>query len=485
MGKFDRLKSVTVLYVEDSKFIANTTLKSIEGIFNKVYIAYNGQEGLDILKERENEIDIVITDLVMPVLDGINMIQSIRNGGYSIPIIVTTGHNDMLALEKVIELSIDGFLSKPLDMFKLLKRVDAIVETLFVKRELNAKKEMIDNDIIYSEADERGIITYVSKPFEKISGYKRSELIGRPHSILRHESTHPYTYEEMWKNLRSLKQWQGEITNKAKDGTEYTVNIVISPMYFRNKLIGYSATSIDVTELRAASRELQFKSRQAAMGEMVAMIAHQWRQPITSIGMIAGNLEFDMMMDELDKDTVKESLGSINLHVKYLSDTIDVFRNFLSQNKRRSKVMLIDAIEEALFILRAECKEKNITLNVDNSCENIELSIFKDELVQAIINITTNAKEALVENAIKDPNITLTCRDDKDFVIIEMLDNAGGIKPDIMSKIFTPYFSTKKEKNGTGLGLYMTKTIVEEYLDGDIFVTNTDKGALFSIKLPK
>lgn len=332
MEKFNRLKSITVLYVEDSKFLAKATLRIIESYFNKIYVAYNGQEALELLQEHKNEIDIIITDLIMPVLDGIEMLEQIRKNGSSVPVIITTGYDDALALEKIIEFSIEGFLSKPIDTIKLLERVDKVVDSLFLKRELSTKKEMIDQDIIYSETDENGVITYVSKPFETISGYTKEELIGKTHAILKHKSTPISLYEDMWGTLKSSKQWQGELSNTKKDGSAYTINSIMSPIYFREKLIGYSAACIDITELKNKSRELEAKSKLAAMGEMISMIAHQWRQPIASIGMISSNLHLDIMTDELKTDILEESLQKIDLHVKYLSKTIDIFSNFFKRN---------------------------------------------------------------------------------------------------------------------------------------------------------
>lgn len=485
MGKFDRLKSVSLLYVEDSKFLAKTTIGAIEKIFNKIYVAHDGQEGLELFSKHENEIDIIITDLIMPFLDGTSMIKKIRDSGSSVPIIVTTGFDDFLQREKIAELSIEAYLSKPINIYKLLKIINKTVESLFIERELMAKKMMIDNDIIYTETNETGVITYVSKPFEKISGYKKDELVGRTHAILKDALTPKTLYEDMWSNLKALKQWHGELTNRRKDGSAYTISIIISPMYFRDRLIGYSSTSIDVTQLRATSQKLQLKSKQAAMGEMIAMIAHQWRQPITSIGMIANNLQFDMLMDELDKDSLQKNLKTIDKHVKYLSSTIDVFRNFLKENKKKEKISMKSTIEDLLMLVNTEHSQKDIAFEIVNECEDFELNIFKDELLQAIVNVVTNSKEALIENRVDEAKIKIHCNEDAEAVYIHISDNAGGIKDDILPKIFTPYFSTKSKKNGTGLGLYMTKTIVEENLDGELSVVNKDDGAIFSIKLPK
>lgn len=485
MGKFHKLKSITILYVEDSKVLVNATLKSIEKVFSKVHVARDGKEGLDIFQMYRSKIDIIITDLIMPVMDGMEMIEQIRKSGSDVPIIVTTGFDDFIEREKLTEYAIEAFLSKPINPFKLLKSVNKIVDSLFVKRELETKKTMIDNDIIYTETDARGVITYVSKPFERISGYTKKELIGKTHALCKSHETPEWTYKELWHNLLAFKQWQGELVNQRKDGSHFTIHAIISPMYFRDELIGYSATSIDITALRAASHELQIKSKQAAMGEMIAMIAHQWRQPITSIGMIAGNLRFDMMMEELDTNVLEESLNTIDAHVKYLSNTIDIFRNFLKEGKKKEKVIMKNILDEILLLVKEECKSNEIIIEVNNECKNFELVTFKDELTQAIINIVTNSKEALLEHKVIAPKINIVCKDNAQALYIAIADNGGGIKEEILPKIFTPYFSTKTEKNGTGLGLYMTKTIIEENLDGELSVENKDDGVIFTIILPR
>lgn len=485
MNKYPNLKSITILYVEDSKFIVNTILESIEKKFHKIHVAHNGKDGLELFEIHRTKIDIVITDLIMPVMDGIGMIEMIRKSGSNVPIIVTTAFDDFIDRGKLTEYSIEAFLSKPLNPFKLLKSVNKIVDSLLLQRELETKKLMIENNIIYSETDEKGLITYVSKPFEGISGYTKKELIGKSHSILRSHETPDWIYKELWQNMLASKQWQGELVNKRKDGSQYTIQVIISPMYFRDKLIGYSATSIDITALKAASQELQIKSKQAAMGEMVAMIAHQWRQPITAIGLIAGNLRFDMMMDELESTVLEESLGTIDLHVKYLSNTIDIFRNFLKEGKKKEKIIMKNILDEVFLLVKEECKSNEIAIEINNECNDFELMTFKDELTQAIINIVNNSKEALLEHKVIAPRIKIECKDDAQALYIAIADNGGGIKEEILPKIFTPYFSTKTEKNGTGLGLYMTKTIVEENLDGKLSVQNKDDGVVFTITLPR
>lgn len=142
-------------------------------------------------------------------------------------------------------------------------------------------------------------------------------------------------------------------------------------------------------------------------------------------------------------------------------------------------------LDEILLLVKEECKSNEIIIEVNNECKNFELVTFKDELTQAIINIVTNSKEALLEHKVIAPKINIVCKDNAQALYIAIADNGGGIKEEILPKIFTPYFSTKTEKNGTGLGLYMTKTIIEENLDGELSVENKDDGVIFTIILPR
>ena len=228
---------------------------------------------------------------------------------------------------------------------------------------------------------------------------------------------------------------------------------------------------------------LLVKSKNIVMGEMIEMIAHQWRQPVTTIGMISNNVILNMLLDELDTDVLKEDLEGINKQVKYLSDTIDDFRNFFKESKKEEEFILSNVIENSISILEKQFIKLNIELTFQDNCPNTILNTFKSELIQALINIISNAKEAFSSD-IQDKFLKVTCDKDKENVYITISDNAGGIKSDVIDKIFDPYFSTKKQKNGTGLGLYVCKIIVCEHLKGNLSVKNKDNGATFKVTLP-
>ncbi|QOY54827.1 DUF3365 domain-containing protein [Candidatus Sulfurimonas marisnigri] len=226
------------------------------------------------------------------------------------------------------------------------------------------------------------------------------------------------------------------------------------------------------------------QSRNAAMGEMISMIAHQWRQPIAIISMWANNIIADIDMDEVHNDDFKKYAKNINEQTQYLSQTIDDFRNFFKPDKAKEKVLIQDVMDECLGVVGKSLQNSNVHVEKNYTC-NTPISIHARELMQVYINILKNAKEALVEQEIKDAKVIINIYEDENSVVCEIKDNANGIKEEIMQKIFDPYFTTKGVHSGTGIGLYMSKIIVEQHLHGTISAVNIKKGVCFSIVIPK
>jgi len=245
-----------------------------------------------------------------------------------------------------------------------------------------------------------------------------------------------------------------------------------------------------VSNIREKDIILNQQSKLAAMGEMLGNIAHQWRQPLSAISTIASGIrvqkEMGIIIDDkqLDKD-----LDGIVKSTIILSDTIDDFRNFYSQNKHKNKFGIENTIEQVLNLISANIKNKGIELIFDT--QNIELNSYENELIQVILNIMNNAKDALLEIEGKK-YIFVKTKKETNTITIQIYDNARGIKENILNRVFEPYFTTKFKSQGTGIGLYMTKNIIESSLNGQIFVENKEfvfkdkeyKGALFTIKLP-
>lgn len=225
------------------------------------------------------------------------------------------------------------------------------------------------------------------------------------------------------------------------------------------------------------------QSRNAAMGEMIGMIAHQWRQPISVVSMVANNMLLDVDLDEFDAESYKEYAQSILEQTTYLSATIDDFKNFFLPDKEKNEVELVNIVQETINLIGQSLKSNEVSLSIKNET-NMKVEIISRELVQVYINVIKNAKEVLIEKREKERKIDIHISDDGENVITNICDNGGGIKEEIIDKIFDSYFSTKESKTGTGLGLYMSKVIVEKHLGGSISVENVNAGVCFKITIP-
>lgn len=226
-----------------------------------------------------------------------------------------------------------------------------------------------------------------------------------------------------------------------------------------------------------------YQSRLAQMGEMISIIAHQWRQPLASISAITGNLTISIVMEKYNSVFFQEQLDSIGELTQYLSSTINDFREFFKENKEQQSFNIKELIDGTLKIFGSSLKSNNIELDFEYKDEIIICTFF-NEVTQVILNILKNAEDALVEHNNSDAKIWISWYVKEGFAYMSIEDNAGGIPKEIIGTIFNPYFSTKQTKDGTGLGLYMSKKIIEDHCKGHLSVVNTARGAKFTIALP-
>jgi len=259
------LNELNVLYVEDDKFIQEELEFFLSGKVKKLFIASNGEEGLETFKN--NQIDLIITDIQMPKMNGLEMSYAIREIDKDAKIIITTAFNDTEYLMEAIKLNLGNYLTKPLDLNYLIEIMIESAKNILLEKE-NKKilntfeqyKSIVDERSIVSKTDVNGIITYVNKPFEEISGYKIEELLGRSHNIIRHEDTPSEIFEEMWNTILDKKVWQGKIKNKKKNGDYYIVDTIIKPILnVDGQIEEFIALRNDITELEMSKE--YFKNR--------------------------------------------------------------------------------------------------------------------------------------------------------------------------------------------------------------------------------
>jgi len=230
-------------------------------------------------------------------------------------------------------------------------------------------------------------------------------------------------------------------------------------------------------EAKRKDQALLHQSRLAQMGEMISMIAHQWRQPLCEISGIFMEMQTAAKFDKADKKFIEDEVKDGNRIISYMSKTIDDFRDFFKPAKTKEDFSLTHACEEAITLASASLKNRDIKLSLHVK-KDLHVSGYASEFAQVILNLILNAKDVLIERDVKKPQITVSINEAE----VKVSDNAGGIDDEILEKVFEPYFSTKKTA-GTGLGLYMSKMIIEENMSGKITVTNSGKGAEFCIKI--
>lgn len=241
------------------------------------------------------------------------------------------------------------------------------------------------------------------------------------------------------------------------------------------------------------TKQLLHQSRLAQMGEMISMIAHQWRQPLGAIAMACANIKLKIYMQTDDfrsKEDIEEynkfidsKLNNIETYVQNLTNVIDDFRDFNKPSSKAINVEIQTAYDKALKIILPSLLDSGIQIQ-SNFKTHANVKLYESELMQVFLNILQNAKDNFMEKSLQNPTIEVSSYEEDGYSIFKICDNGGGIPDEIIEVIFDPYFSTKREKNGTGLGLYMSKMIIQEHHNGDIYAINEDDGACFYIKLP-
>ncbi|MFA6196794.1 MAG: PAS domain S-box protein [Sulfurimonas sp.] len=512
--------------------------------------------------------------------------------------------------------------------FEIMKK-----NTKYSQQQLKADKDIFNRNLIVSESDLKGFITYANPKFCHITGYTKEELIGKSHNILRDPNTPASFYQELWNTIENKKTFHAKFKNINKDGTPYWVDTSITPIIVNSKVVGYRAIRLDITEqilakeglkheidekedlLKKQNMRFEFainssrdgfwdydlvnlefylssgwkkrlgfsddeklsyldylslipdtnrfehhaamqdvieeypeklefvhfrisyplitksgekiiiddvgdaffdengsliritgfhrditdherqakiiesQNRLAAMGEMISNIAHQWRQPIAAINNVLNDVEFDIELEDLiqiNSEKFLETSSKIKGYTNYLSQTIDDFRKISSDDKVKTTFYIETVLEEAKKIVQSSYEEQKIKLQFlmlgENNYEHIG---YKRELIQVIINILNNAKDVSVEKKIVDSKVLVSVLQHEGDTTIIIHDNAGGIPEQIIEKIFEPYFTTKHESIGTGIGLYMSRKIIVDYFNGSLCVENENNGAKFIITIPK
>ena len=363
----------------------------------------------------------------------------------------------------------------------------------------NILENIIENaPIIIFWKDRNGIYRGSNKLFLELMNLKnKDELLGKKDSDFNIVENKDFMSDDLYVMTNKKPKLNYLETISAKNNDVRILNTSKVPLLDENKnVIGVLGVIQDITEqiknqnqLKESEQLLIQQSKLASMGEMIANIAHQWRQPLSIISTSATGMKIQKEMGVLDDNTEIKSLDCINENAQYLSNTIDDFRNFFKKSKTKSLVNLDSLLEKTLKLILTRLKNKNISI-VKNDL-NVTFETYEGEIIQVFMNIINNSVDAF-EDKNHDKFIFFETEKFEDKIVIKIKDNAGGIDKNIIDRIFEPYFTTKESKQGTGIGLYMCNEIIVKHLNGKIIVSNESFeyknqkyiGSLFVIELP-
>lgn len=353
------------------------------------------------------------------------------------------------------------------------------------KKELETIIQEAPNPIMLHNED--GKVIMINRVWESITGYSYNEI-----DTIKKWTEKAYGKEEMLLAKERIDKLyklnnrvdEGEYRIFTKSGDTVVWQFSSAPLGVIDGKTVIITSAMDVTELKKKDELMMAQSRHAAMGEMIGMIAHQWRQPISIVSMIANNILLDAALGSFDASKAQSYSKDIIEQTQHLSKTIDDFRNFFKPDKSVSKIDIKDIMDEVFSIVKESLKNNSIKFNISYESKT-QIEGYPRELMQVFVNIINNAKDALVSKKTKDALIEVNIYEDEKYLNTKICDNAGEIPKDILFKIFDPYFTTKDEKTGTGLGLYMSKMIIEDHLHGIIEVLNIQNGVCFIVRLPK
>ena len=354
---------------------------------------------------------------------------------------------------------------------------------------LEALMDAIPNPLFYK--DNHDVYIGCNQAFLDFVGGSRNEVIGKTGTELFG------AYAESIRDVDcEVLRKQGPVTTEVvlENSRKEKRDIVLYKSTYYNTteevcgIVGMMADITDLKQIMQRQKEqeqiLIHQSRMAAMGEMIGNIAHQWRQPISTISLLIQDINDAYEYGELTDEYIKDFSNKTLKQISFMSETIDDFRDYLRPDKSMRPFSLIEAVKNSIKIMEATFKNKNIQVRFEHE-KDVTVSGYKNEFSQVLLNIFKNVKDEieLRDRASGSIVITLSQEDDRALLVIE--DDAGGIPEEIIEKIFDPYFSTKEAYGGTGIGLHMSKNIIETNMKGTIDVENVSGGARFSIRLQR
>lgn len=364
--------------------------------------------------------------------------------------------------------------------------------------------------------DEELNIISINHSFATMLGYEESELLGRkPYELLALVDAQQALCEAKAGTVNTSTQRTYELTFVTKEGREFHTIVNATTIKLSEHRVRTFAFITDISEQKELEQTLieqqrsinelntdlkqrveaevqanrkkdhimYQQARLASMGEMVANIAHQWRQPLNIIALIMQEFYISGQLGTLDREKLEKEYTRANSVLQYMSNTIDDFRTFFKHNNEGELFYVNSAVDSVMTLVSKTMEYNNIEIRM-NIEDDIAVFGHKNEFVQALINLINNAREAIAART-ENGTIEIKAYTDDTDIKITIQDNGGGINKKDIEQIFEPYFTTKHQTQGTGLGLYMSNQIIVNNMDGSIYAENREEGTCFYISLPK
>jgi PAS domain S-box-containing protein len=494
MESSQQAHDVTLLYVEDEESTLEYLSLMLRDRFNNLICARDGLEGLQLFQQYSP--DIVITDIIMPNMDGISMSRKIRELSADVQLIALTALSDSENLLEAIDAGINKFIVKPVILKNLNAVIEGCVDIVKMKRDLKAQNERIKllssaleqspNMVVIT--DTNGIIEQVNHKFIEVTGYSAEEVIGKTPRILNSGETSHEVYESIWSTLLDGRSWHGVLQNRRKGGELYWEYSSISPIVLDGNRVKFIKTAEDITELRKTEDEAIRLKQQESVSTMAAGIAHDFNNLLQ---VISGNIMLAKHHSAPDSKTYQH-LATAETSVRQAAELSRKMRSLT----RRDGVVMQPAPLASLVLTTAKATLKgtpvNLVENVQHDLDNVKFNVSQMQLV--ITMITTNAAEAMPSGGSLEISITNCTIDEINqmqlppgrYVHLVLADSGTGISAENLPKIFNPYFTTKElgVRKGIGLSLANCHSIIRNHQGAITAESEPGKGCRINIYLP-
>lgn len=379
----------------------------------------------------------------------------------------------------------DSIIEFNLSTIKTEDDYNYIVIGLDITERKKKEEKLIQSYTVFNNTRDGIIITdkncniiEVNNAFERITGFSKKDILEKNINILKTGSHELSFYENMWASIDKNGYWEGEITSLKKNKEHFTEWLTINAIYDdKAEVLHFIGIFSDISEqkrkdelLKEKEKLIHQQSKMASMGEMLENIAHQWRQPLSLISTAATGIKMQKELGILSDEDEINSLNKINESSQYLSNTIDDFRQYLNSEQNYEPFSVKDSIDYTLKLVSSKLDNRDIKIIKDY--DDFKIWGIKNEFVQVLLNIISNAKDSLENSSSSEKYIFISCKVYNDQINIIIKDNGGGIPIDLIEKIFDPYFTTKHKSQGTGIGLYMSAEIIRNHMKGHIFAEN-------------